>query len=80
MSFACHSLGTYRHTRKQKSLEKSRLFKGLIGGMATIKTPCNALNLLCFILLQNTVTVSVTVTKTAKNSVQKKALDLLVLS
>lgn len=48
--------------------------------MATIEMLSNLLKLLCFILLQNTVTVPVTVTKTAKNVVQKKALDFFVLS
>ncbi len=40
--------------------------------MATIEMPSNLLKLLCFILLQNTVTVPVTVTKTAKIFVQKE--------
>ncbi len=40
--------------------------------MATIEMPSNLLKLLCFILLQNTVTVPVTVTQKAKIFVQKE--------
>lgn len=48
------------------------LLESFLVEMATIEMLSNLLNLKSFILLQNTVTVPVTVTKTAKNVAQKK--------